>query len=77
MAEGEDEGRKQGDNSLKAVSVVGRLQENIRAALEDKNRSTSLSCPQSGSALICSKKGTDVSGNTLLLLLFFSCNDRM
>lgn len=61
MAEREDGGRKQRDNNLKAVSVVGRLQENIRAALEDKNRSTSLSCPQSGSALIRSKKATDVS----------------
>ena len=35
VADGEDEGRKQQDNSLRAVSVAGRLQENIRAALED------------------------------------------
>lgn len=41
-------GRKPRDNSLKAVSVVGRqASENIRAALGDKNRYTVLSCPRS------------------------------
>lgn len=64
-------GRKQRDNSLKAVSVVGRLQKTGQHS-EIKNRYTTLSCPLSNCALICSKKSTDVSDSTFPPLFFLS-----
>lgn len=71
-------GRKQRDNSLKAVSVVGRLQKTGQHS-EIKNRYTTLSCPQSNCALICSKKSIDVSDSTFPPAFFspLPCNDSM